>query len=301
MHGPRSTVGLALAALLLAGCTGGETASGPPAATHDDDTGGVSGSVTDTEFVPLEGAQVVLQPGTDYSAVTGPDGSYAISNVPPGEYTLLAQRLGYDSLGLKVKVEAGAVTEKNLVLEPIPVANPRRAVFGPFDGYMQCRMATILSSGACGFVPVVGNTPATSIWTNDKVLWDFGKLNAKDWTEIVFESRWKPSVYASNPNMMQVFSYSNRTSQHWFSDSGSRGSPIKFTYSQEDGGPGGQHPGDSQPKKPNEKITLRTWLTLPFGTATKPMELAYELRFQMAVTVFYSDTAPEDYSALPDA
>lgn len=296
---PRYFLLLAVA-LLAGGCISGSGApKSGPSVSFDETTGVLQGLVMDVEAVPLEGVLVGLLPG-NFSTSTGAGGSYALSNVPPGKYAVFAQRLGFKTAQGSVEIVAGEVAEKSFNLEPLAVTVPRSSVFGPFDGYMQCRMGTLLSSGARGFIPVVGDTPVTTLWANDKVLWDFGKLQGGDWSQIVFESRWKASTFATNPNMMQVFSYSNRTSAHWFSDSGSRASPIKFVYSKEEGGPGGQHPGDSQPRVPNEKIVLRTWLTTPFGTATRPSEVAYELRFKMAVTIFYSQEAMEKYTALPD-
>lgn len=55
-----------------------------------------------------------------------------------------------------------------------------------------------------------------------------------------------------------------------------------------------------QPTEPNLNLTLRAWLTTPFGTTTRPVEVAYDLRFDMMVAIFYSGDAPAGFTALPD-
>jgi outer membrane receptor protein involved in Fe transport len=58
-------------------------------------TGKLTGVVTDAQSgQPLEGAQVVLQ-GTGLSALTSANGRFFLVNVPPGTYTVLVRRLGY--------------------------------------------------------------------------------------------------------------------------------------------------------------------------------------------------------------
>jgi hypothetical protein len=288
----------------LAGCVDSKTA-GPSAegfdtakeAGFDETTGALRGRVTSDEATPISGAQIMLSP-SGLSATTALDGTYSFSFLEPGKYVLYVGRLGFRAAAISINLEAGRVTEQDVRLDPMPVANPRYEYLGTFQGYMQCRMATILSSGYCGFLPVVGNTPAQQLWTADKIFSEF-KLGAPDWEQVVIEARWTPSTAATNPDMMTVFSYTNRSTTHWFADK-SGASPIKMTFTRGEAGPGGQLPGGT-PKEPTLDMTLRTWLTLPFAPTTRPVALAYDLRFEIAVTVFYSMRADETYSALPDA
>ena len=46
-----------------------------------------------------------------FFAVSGEDGSFSISNLPPGEYTLVAWHEQLGSKEIPVKVEAGKPTE----------------------------------------------------------------------------------------------------------------------------------------------------------------------------------------------
>jgi hypothetical protein len=302
----RILAGLAVT-MLLAGCTSSSQPGGAAAIVIeqtaadplvDENRGALTGLVLDEEARPLAAAAVALLPGF-LTTKSAQDGGYTISLVEPGRYTVHASLLGYRAPDYAVEIRAGEVTQLHLTLEPIPVVVPRFQVVGPYDGFAQCYMSTPSSSGPCGFLPVVGSTPVTSIWTNNKNSLEF-RFTGDDWQQIVFEARWVPSTAATNPKMNMIFSYTNRTSTHWFADAGASLSPIKFTYVRGETGPGGQLPG-GQPREPNANLTLRTWLTLPFGTASPsnfyPVNVAYEMRFHLVVTVFYSMDAPEEYTA----
>ncbi len=309
MSGRRFPVLLVLGFLVTAGCVaaGADEAqnvvvpSSAPEAGFGDDTGGVKGHVIDDEGVPLAGVILQLLPPA-LTATTAVDGSFSFSNVPPGKYSLFAARLGFEAGATQVEVVAGEIASATMTLAPIAITQPRVEVLGPFNGFMQCRMSTPLSSGACGFLPVVGNTTITSVWTNDKVIWNFGKFTSDDFTAIVFESRWTPSSAATNPNMNQIFSYDGRPGTHWWADVGSSSSPISLTWVRGEDGPGGQIPGATpdEHKEPTMDHLLRTWITIPFASVP-PAELAYDMRFEMMVTIYYSELPPEGYSAFADA
>lgn len=296
--------------LLLSGCAGSEET--PAAAvqfvagscSYDADAGAVSGRVLNEELMPLADAKVQLRELSRETS-TAADGGFCFSDVAAGRYTIDLLKLGYNALSRAIDVAPGRISTLSAVLKAIPpLGEPRSEILGPFQGFMECRMATVSSSGQCGFLPVVGNVVSNStgpiLFPNDKIFYDFTKITAKDWSQIVFESRWKPSTYATNPKMTQVFSYTNRTSTHWFADSGPQNSPIKFVYQHGKAGPGGQLQGN-QPKEPNANITLRTWITVPFSPATHPVDLAFELRFQIMVTIVYNDEAAADYTAFTDS
>ena len=75
----------------------------------------VSGTVTDASTGDaLPGANVVLE-GTSMGAAAGSDGTYSISNVSAGAYTVTASVIGYSNASKSVNV-SGDVTV-NLSLE----------------------------------------------------------------------------------------------------------------------------------------------------------------------------------------
>jgi TonB-dependent SusC/RagA subfamily outer membrane receptor len=81
------------------------------------DTGTISGKVTTVETgEALPGANVVLK-GTPTGAATGLDGTYTISNIPAGTYTLVASYVGYKTKPAPVTVVAGGTATVDFVLK----------------------------------------------------------------------------------------------------------------------------------------------------------------------------------------
>lgn len=115
--------------LVFAGCVGGETSSvadpnvaGP--ATYSDDTGAVNGLVTSEEFEAIVGAQAGLIELPTATGITGEDGRFSISNVPPGKYRLAVQSLGYEAVAQSIEILAGQATEVKLTLPVLPIDAP---------------------------------------------------------------------------------------------------------------------------------------------------------------------------------
>lgn len=72
-------------------------------------SGSVSGTITDTDGNGLAGANVVLD-GTSLGTASDANGSYSISNVPFGSYTITASYIGHESASQAVHVGDAAVT-----------------------------------------------------------------------------------------------------------------------------------------------------------------------------------------------
>jgi len=85
----------------------------------------VTGKVTDSvSGLPIAGATVSANPG-GYLALTGSDGSYTLSDVTAGTYTLTASSIGYDSQSKTVVVTADASADFALTksVTPPPPSN----------------------------------------------------------------------------------------------------------------------------------------------------------------------------------
>lgn len=77
----------------------------------------VRGFVTDMNSgEPVIFTNVYLK-GTDYGATTDVNGYFSITQIPPGDYTLMVTYLGYDSLSESISLEAGQILNKKLELE----------------------------------------------------------------------------------------------------------------------------------------------------------------------------------------
>ena len=89
-------------------------------------TGSLSGHVRTDDGGPVSGA-VVTATRADGSIVrrdlSGVDGRYRLGLLPPGDYTLVARRLGFRPASQPtVAVEAGRSTEVDIVLRDAPTA-----------------------------------------------------------------------------------------------------------------------------------------------------------------------------------
>ncbi|MBN1406667.1 MAG: carboxypeptidase-like regulatory domain-containing protein [Calditrichaceae bacterium] len=82
------------------------------------DFGFIAGTVVDKNTgETLPGVQIIIE-GTDYGAVTNIEGYYEIYKVPPGEYELFIEYLGYTSIKVMgVKVVADSTTAINLKMD----------------------------------------------------------------------------------------------------------------------------------------------------------------------------------------
>jgi len=100
----------------------------PPQAAEAQQTGTVAGEVTDVRTMrPLAGAQVQVV-GTTRGTLVGQNGTFEITNVTPGSYTVRVQMLGFRSEEQEVEVAAGQtatvdfqLTQTALALDEIVV------------------------------------------------------------------------------------------------------------------------------------------------------------------------------------
>jgi iron complex outermembrane receptor protein len=82
-------------------------------------TGTLTGTVTSTEGDALTGANVVLM-GTEKGTATGADGSYRITNIQPGDYTVRVTFVGYGRVEQEISIQEGTRTQ-NFELEVAPL------------------------------------------------------------------------------------------------------------------------------------------------------------------------------------
>src|SRR5687767_122815 len=93
----RTAALLAMASLVLAGCTGGGSSAGTdegPRVTEievNETAGGIEGTVVDEQIQPLVGATVGIKE-TGATTTTDEGGRFALGGLPEGTYTVLAQQ-----------------------------------------------------------------------------------------------------------------------------------------------------------------------------------------------------------------
>ncbi|MFC1568726.1 SusC/RagA family TonB-linked outer membrane protein [bacterium] len=97
---------------------------------HAQDSGSVSGVIFDAETgQALVGTNVMLE-GTLLGASTDENGAFEISNVPAGEYTLVASFMGYKSSNLEVTVTPGMDTKANVEMKSTIIYGEKVVVVG---------------------------------------------------------------------------------------------------------------------------------------------------------------------------
>ena len=79
-------------------------------------SGTITGSVEDSQTgLPVPSVQVFI-PDLDIGVLSQANGLYVLENVPAGAHTLIADRIGYESVTQQVTVNAGATVVLNLDL-----------------------------------------------------------------------------------------------------------------------------------------------------------------------------------------
>jgi TonB-linked SusC/RagA family outer membrane protein len=137
-------------------------------------TGTVSGTVVDAQTGdPVSGAQVSIE-GTRRGTLSGEDGSYTVTDVRPGTYTVAVQRIGYATARQEgVRVQQGAVAsvdfrlrEHALRLDEVVatgVADPIEGRRMPFSVGRLSGDNLGVPNPQSGFAQIQGRIPGVSI------------------------------------------------------------------------------------------------------------------------------------------
>jgi TonB-linked SusC/RagA family outer membrane protein len=123
--------------------------------------GTVTGTVTDAETsAPLSTVQVAIQ-GTSIGALTSAQGEFSLTNVPPGTYTILAQRIGYqEARQTSVTISAGSTTTVNLSMSPAVLALQGIVATGLIDPVEGVRAPIAVSRITREMMPVAASGAA---------------------------------------------------------------------------------------------------------------------------------------------
>jgi hypothetical protein len=127
-------------------------------------TGTIDGIVTDTMLVPLTSATVSVL-GSNIRVVTGDNGRFRIASLDPGEYIVIAHRLGYEPLSARVNVTVTDTERVSFALERVTAALDTVKVAG---AQLPPRFAEFESR--------LKNKEATAAFTRDDIL----KVNPVD-------------------------------------------------------------------------------------------------------------------------
>src|ERR1700674_3258717 len=90
-------------------------------------TGNVSGTITGLRGASVSGADITITPritGQAIKTTTSPAGTFAIRDLPPGEYVLHVEAKGFQPADILIRIQAAATATGDVKLQRIvaPVA-----------------------------------------------------------------------------------------------------------------------------------------------------------------------------------
>lgn len=297
---------VALLAAPLAGCVGGdglENAGPGDSAQFDEESGAIQGIITDTEARPVAGVTVALIGAEDVQATTDDSGSFTLSNVAPGTYTLAAQKLGYESVAKSVTVNAGETAQLQLTMEAIALEEAYMETWAD-KGYFECSWSIVIARGPCFF-------PGPQVLTDNNKR-EFNYMVDEGVMTVVVEMTWEQTTATTGEAMSLFLSYTDRTTSHWYCQ-GESASPVVMKWERDEPDEeegecltgGEQTPSDEPQGIPLEgqELTARAnggaSDTLPnpggFGIG-----VAFQQSFEIYFSNFYWEKAPADYTGVPD-
>ena len=114
-------------------------------------TGGIEGTITNDEGLPLPAADVGI-PKLNKFTTADKAGRFSLSHVEPGDHTLFVSLLGHEPASRPVRVTAGEVTRVVVALMPKAVPTPH-ALTTIHEGFIDCGYGFLTSMGslACDF------------------------------------------------------------------------------------------------------------------------------------------------------
>src|SRR5580704_15936632 len=89
----------------------------------DSAAGSITGTVRDQAKSPMAGATITatkLDDNTALTALSGGDGAYMLSSVPPGMYSVMAEKVGFSQVVVSsLQISAGATATADFTLVPL--------------------------------------------------------------------------------------------------------------------------------------------------------------------------------------
>lgn len=298
-----------LLGLLLSGCVGGQAGgekesqpgstvdAGPSADSPDAEVGDLKGFVLSDELEPLPGASVALL-NTSFEAKTDDQGAFAFLNLPLATYTVVAQKLGYESRALRAVTVAGQATYVNITLVPLPTAEAHY-ITDVYSTVVECSLVTGAWVSPCSY-------PYTAVYLTAKGMGvnlsnyglppDIQRNDVRhnytvglDVMNVVSELVWKPNtdlaklmwLHQCFPEYDPIQDYCPKGYVNVHA-----ASPINIVW--------------KVPKSPRAQDGNRYWIlsaVWPYPEALTSVGIYLEQRVTMYNTHFYGAESPEGWSA----
>jgi hypothetical protein len=288
-----------VAALALAGCSGKDPPSDGRQLTQDGMT--IVGLVQNETYVPVPGAQVSLRM-TDHVVTTDEGGLFTFHGLPLSPYLVDVVADGFENATLNAE-PVPSVSLSFILVRPVP-AIPEPVVL-KFTGYYECAFEALIIPGSCDrFMDGSGQdvfdnrstffAPLGARWSTAVVDVDFDPHPGLDGLRVTMRAksdRDDLGTYEQYGRFNGPESFSFRIEPGATYPDGVRPMPANATALQLDVYPHGHgwHAACSDPLPPD---------AVPEGSCPLGVGTARDVVFDIYVTVFFVDPAPEGYTLL---
>jgi len=299
---PRKTLLALVAAALLAGCSAPAKTAAPAASVADAPRMSIVGLVQDEAFNPVAGAHVALRL-TNHTTTTDAGGNFRFDGLTVSAYLVDVNATGLENQTLTAEPRQGN-SSVNFVLR-IPTSLRPRTEVTHFRGFLQCASEELIISGSCDAIVVFANQPPVF---NDTSIFQVG-LGAR-WRSIVIDTDFAPQpgidglrITVSGLNDQHNLDNYQQYGRFHGSEPFTSRIDINGTYPDDTTGPVpanltalqvqvfpqgfGWHATCQSPAPPDPQDC-----TLGVGAAT-------QVDFDLFITVFYNQDAPDGYTLLP--
>lgn len=164
------------------------------------DTGAVEGLVVDEEQVPVPGATVGIRfakGDVKNQTISAETGSFSFSDLPPGDYELVAQAPFFESAVTRATVAAGEVTKVTIILKRLPAPKDVIVETSIKRGLITCSVGYFLVTGTYSMNPcqsLLGNNANFKVPLNPELAF----------REIVLELVWRPATGVSSSALRMI-------------------------------------------------------------------------------------------------
>lgn len=300
-RGPLLLALLATATFVLSGCSGprAEANAGPQDAVPAE-TMTIVGLVQNATFAPVSGAHVAVRM-TDHTATTDAGGLFSFTGLPLGIYLVDVSADGFANATLSAEPRLNVSLSFVLVAPAAAVPEP---VTTHFTGYFQCAFEALIIPGSCDFFLngtgqdvfedqstfTTGLGPA---WSTAVIDVDFDGQPGLDGLRVTLRAKNDADqlgTYEEYGKFHGPESFSFRVEPEQVLPEGDRPIPANMTSLQLDVYPQGHgwHALCSDPVPP----------LLPAGSCPLGAGAAQNVQFDLYVTVFFVDPAPDGFTLL---
>lgn len=312
MFGPRVWVGLLLIGM-FAGCVGSdETKGGPaesstPSATIDvqKGTGAIQGSLMDLESRPVSGAQVLVRQAvhsnaTEVELSSDEAGSFLVEGLELGEYDVYVSKLGFMPVDpRRVDVIEGDPFLVDFQMEEIGVPEAHHRT----DVYQTNTLAMV-----CPVIQNSGNFWCTGLYYTTNVSWPVPNDETKngELQSVIVESQWEPSQsvctmgaghWIYGPEWASSFA-----PNFWFTPPNREGWNRIFIprdgaedIAMHSAARTEQNGGTQIPTNGDWAVVTMWYALSPLGLPVD-LDCLVDLKYDVAVTTFWVEPGPADYS-----